>query len=357
MVITADATVVSLHEHAEASAARRSQQRLQDMRRHPSSSPTWPPAGDAHPDDGAAAVVGDIGAARRWPAAVHPEPNAMTGAAQRIAAVGGFVRRRLAGHYDVDEFGFDPQFNDGIVMPLLRPLFRGWFRVQVTGIEHIPDDGAALVVGNHAGVLPVDALMTAVAVHDTHPRHRPLRVLAADLVFDTPVLGSAARRAGHTLACVTDAHRLLSNGELTAVFPESYRGLGKCFKDRYRLQRFGRGGFVSAALRTRAPIIPCSVIGSEEIYPMIGDARVIARLLRLPYFPMTALFPLAGPLGLIPLPSKWHIDFGPPIPTCGFGDGAAEDPMLVFELADQVRQQIQQTLYRLLAQRRNTFLG
>ena len=343
MAIAPDATVVWLHEHAAASAARRSRQRLEDMRRHPSSPP--------------APVAREIGAARRWPAPVHPEPKALTGAARRFAAVGGFVRGRLAGQYDVDEFGFDPQFNDAIVMPLLRPLFRGWFRVEVTGIENIPDDGAALVMANHAGVLPVDALMTAVAVHDKHPRHRPLRMLAADLVFDTPVLGSAARRAGHTLACVTDAHRLLSNGELTAVFPEGYKGLGKCFKDRYRLQRFGWGGFVSAALRTRAPIIPCSVIGSEEIYPVIGNTRVLVRLLRLPYFPITALFPLAGPLGLIPLPSKWHIDFGPPIPTCGFGDGAAEDPMLVVELAGQVRQQIQQTLYRLLVQRRNMFLG
>ncbi|MGC7367892.1 1-acyl-sn-glycerol-3-phosphate acyltransferase, partial [Mycobacteroides abscessus subsp. abscessus] len=114
------------------------------------------------------------------------------------------------------------------------------------------------------------------------------------------MVGQAARKAGHTLACTTDAHRLLANGELTAVFPEGFKGLGKPFKDRYKLQRFGRGGFVSAALRAKAPIVPCSIVGSEEIYPMIADLKLLARLLNLPYFPVTPFFPLAGPAGMIP---------------------------------------------------------
>ena len=134
------------------------------------------------------------------------------------------------------------------------------------------------------------------------------------MVFDLPMIGEAARKAGHTMACTTDAHRLLAAGELTAVFPEGYKGLGKRFKDRYKLQRFGRGGFVAAALRTKAPIVPCSIVGSEEIYPMLADVRLLARLFGLPYFPITPLFPLAGPAGLVPLPSKWHIAFGEPIP-------------------------------------------
>ncbi|MGH3584491.1 MAG: hypothetical protein ACRDUB_23080, partial [Mycobacterium sp.] len=149
---------------------------------------------------------------------------------------------------------------------------------------------------------------------------------------------------------------LLEAGELTAVFPERYKGLGKPFKDRYKLQRFGRGGFVSAALRTGAPIVPCSIVGSEEIYPKIGDVKLLARLLGLPYFPLTPLFPLAGPLGLLPLPSKWYIQFGEPISTADYEDGAADDPMVTFELTDQVRATIQQTLYQLLANRRGTFL-
>jgi 1-acyl-sn-glycerol-3-phosphate acyltransferase len=286
--------------------------------------------------------------------AVEETPNEL---AARIAAVAEFVRKRMTGDYAVDEFGFDPHLNDAIFLPLLRVFFKSWFRVEVSGIENLPESGAALVVANHAGVLPFDGLMTSVAVHDNHPTHRDLRLLAADMVFDMPMLGQCARKAGHTMACTSDAHRLLAAGELTAVFPEGYKGLGKPFKDRYKLQRFGRGGFVAAALRTKAPIVPCSIVGSEEIYPMIGDVKLLARLLGLPYFPVTPLFPLAGPLGLVPLPSKWHIQFGEPIETANYDESAADDPMITFELTDQVRETIQQTLYQLLANRRNTFLG
>lgn len=263
----------------------------------------------------------------------------------------------MTGDYTVDEFGFDPHFNSAVVRPLLRFFFRSWFRVEVSGIENLPSEGAALVVANHAGVLPFDGLMLSVAVHDEHPAERDLRLLAADMVFDLPVIGETARKAGHTMACASDAHRLLAAGELTAVFPEGYKGLGKRFEDRYRLQRFGRGGFVTAALRTKAPIIPCSIIGSEEIYPMLTDVKLLARLFGLPYFPITPLFPLAGPAGLVPLPSKWRIAFGEPIYTNDYAASDAEDPMVTFELTDQVRETIQQTLYRLLAGRRNIFLG
>ena len=277
--------------------------------------------------------------------------------AQRIASVAEFVRKRMSGDYTVDEFGFDKHLNEAVFLPLLRGLFRNWFRVEVSGIENLPETGAALVVANHAGVLPLDGLMASVAVHDNHPGRRDLRLLAADMVFDMPVMGQAARKAGHTMACTSDAHRLLAAGELTAVFPEGYKGLGKNFRDRYKLQRFGRGGFVSAALRAGAPIVPCSIVGSEEIYPMITDVKLLARLLGLPYFPVTPLFPLAGPLGLVPLPSKWHIQFGEPISTDDYDESAADDPMVTFELTDQVRETIQQTLYQLLANRRNPFLG
>ncbi len=277
--------------------------------------------------------------------------------AQQVAAVAGFFRKRLTGNYSVDEFGFDPHFNNAIVRPLLRFFFKSWFRVEVSGIENLPSEGAALLVANHAGVLPFDGLMLSVAVHDEHPAHRDMRLLAADMVFDLPLIGEAARKAGHTMACTTDAHRLLAAGELTAVFPEGYKGLGKRFEDRYRLQRFGRGGFVTAALRTKAPIIPCSIIGSEEIYPMIADVKLLARLFGLPYFPVTPLFPLAGPAGLVPLPSKWRIAFAEPIYTHDYAASDADDPMVTFELTDQVRETIQQTLYRLLAGRRNIFLG
>ena len=164
-----------------------------------------------------------------------------------------------------------------------------------------------------------------------------------------------ARKAGHTLACNADAERLLSNGELVGVWPEGFKGIGKPFSERYKLQRFGRGGFVSAALRTGAPIIPCSIVGAEEIYPIVGNLRTLARIVGLPYIPITPFFPLLGPLGLIPLPSKWIIEFGEPVETASLGPAAAEDPMLVFNLTDQIRETIQQTLYQLLMQRRSVF--
>lgn len=276
--------------------------------------------------------------------------------ADQIVATAEFLRRRLTGDYEVDEFGYDPHFAENVWLPILRPLFDSWFRVEVRGIENVPNEGGALVVANHAGVIPVDGLMTSVAMFDHHPARRPLRMLAADMAFEMPVVGTVARKAGHTLACNPDAERLLRGGEVAAVFPEGFKGIGKPFSERYKLQRFGRGGFVSAALRTGVPIVPCSIVGSEEIYPKIGELKSLARLLGLPYFPVTPFFPHLGPLGMIPLPSKWYIEFGEPIRTDTYDVTDAEDPMVMFELTDHVRETIQQTLYRLLAQRRNVFL-
>ena len=273
-------------------------------------------------------------------------------AAQALA----FLRRRITGDYEVDEFGFDPDLTENVAIPALRPLAQKWFRIETQGVENVPEEGGALLVGNHAGGLwALDAAMTAVALHDAHPDHRVLRLLAADLVLRTPFLGPIARKSGTTLACHPDAERLLSGGELVGVWPEGFKGIGKPFSERYKLQRFGRGGFVGAALRTGVPIIPVSIVGSEEIHPVIGNVGVLARVLNLPYFPITPTFPWLGPLGLIPLPSKWIIEFGEPIVTSGYGPEAAEDPMLVFEITDRVRETIQGTLYRLLLQRRSVW--
>jgi 1-acyl-sn-glycerol-3-phosphate acyltransferase len=267
----------------------------------------------------------------------------------RLAEVLSVLRRRLTGEYDVDEFGFDPEVTEKLTLALLRPIAEKWFRIEVRGVENIPDEGGALIVSNHSGTVPVDALMTTVAVHDHTGRF--LRLLGADLVFRMPFVGQMARRGGATLACNEDAERMLSRGELVGVWPEGFKGIGKPFKQRYKLQRFGRGGFVSAALRTGVPIVPLSVVGAEEIYPLVGNIPALARLLGVPYVPITPLFPLLGPLGMIPLPSKWLLEFGEPIRTDELGGAAAEDPMLVFNLTDQVRETIQQTLYSLLMQR------
>jgi 1-acyl-sn-glycerol-3-phosphate acyltransferase len=273
----------------------------------------------------------------------------------QVDAALGFLRHRALGEYEVDAYGFDPELNDTVLMAALRPLYRHWFRVEVRGIEHIPASGGALVVGNHAGTIGLDAAMVQLAILDEHPAHRHLRTLGGQLLFTLPFVGMLARKSGATLACTADAERLLRDGELVGVWPEGYQGTGKPFSQRYRLQRFGRGGFVSAALSAGVPIVPCSVVGSEEIYPMLGNARLLARLFGLPYFPITPTFPWLGPLGAVPLPSKWVIEFGEPIDTGAAGADAADDPMLVFEVTDQVRETIQHNLYRMLVRRRGIF--
>ncbi|MDR3031628.1 MULTISPECIES: lysophospholipid acyltransferase family protein [Kitasatospora] len=272
---------------------------------------------------------------------------------ERAAHGLGFLRRRLTGDYEVDDFGFDRELTEEVFLALLRPLAEKYFRIEVRGTEHIPAEGGVLIVANHSGTIPLDALMTQVAVHDHADRH--LRMLAADLVFVLPVVNELARKAGHTLACNEDAQTLLERGEVVGVWPEGFKGIGKPFADRYKLQRFGRGGFVASALRAGVPIVPCSIVGAEETYPMIGNFKTLARLLGLPYVPITPTFPWLGPLGAIPLPTKWTIQFGEPIPTDSYPKDAAEDPMLVFNLTDQVRETIQHTLYKLLVQRRSVF--
>ena len=271
----------------------------------------------------------------------------------QLARFLAFLRRRLTGDYVVDEYGFDQEITERLLMATLRPIAEKWFRIEVRGVENIPADGGALVVSNHSGTVPVDGLMTMVSIHDETGRF--LRPLGADLVFRLPFVGSMARRSGATLACSEDAERMLRNGELVGVWPEGFKGIGKPYSERYKLQRFGRGGFVSAAVRTGVPIVPLSVVGAEEIYPLVGNLPSLARLLGLPYIPITPLFPLLGPLGLVPLPSKWLLEFGEPIRTDEFDVGAADDPMLVFNVTDQVRETIQQTLYTLLRQRQSVF--
>lgn len=287
-----------------------------------------------------------------------PQSSGMTaGIRQGLAGALNFARRRLTGDYQIDEFGFDKDLTDTVILPPLKAVYDNWFRVEARGTENLPATGGALIVANHSGTLPIDSVMMGVAVHSNTEGNRHLRMLGADLVFQTPLLGALARKTGQTLACMDDAERLLCSGELVGVWPEGFKGVGKPFKDRYKLQRFGRGGFVAAALRTGVPIIPASIVGAEEIYPKIGDLKPLARLLGLPYFPITPTFPLLGPLGAIPLPTKWYIEFGTPLRTDQHNPTDADDPATVFNLTDQVRETIQQTIYRLLDHRQGIFRG
>ncbi|CAM3637215.1 lysophospholipid acyltransferase family protein [Nocardioides zeicaulis] len=331
------------------------------------------PAAEGPAPDASAEPAPEVGAAPR-PASTTdervPETGiplgewlaALQGAAQevlgddwerRLAELMAFVRRRLEGDYEVDDYGFDRELTERFFMTALRPVAEKWFRLEVRGLENIPAEGGALVVSNHSGTVPVDGLMTMLTVHDHAGRF--LRPLGADLVFRLPVVSSLARKSGATLACNEDAERMLSGGELVGVWPEGFKGIGKPFSERYKLQRFGRGGFVSAALRTGVPIIPLSVVGAEEIYPLVGNVPSLARLLGVPYIPITPFFPWLGPLGLVPLPSKWILEFGEPIRTDSYDAAEAEDPMLVFNVTDQVRETIQHTLFDLLRERDGVF--
>ncbi|REK73976.1 acyltransferase family protein [Aeromicrobium endophyticum] len=270
----------------------------------------------------------------------------------RVATLLATVRKRLSGDYEIDEFGFDPEIAQ-VLTAAVEPIAEKWFRLEVRGIENIPEDGGALLVANHSGTVPLDGLITGYAVKKYSGRN--LRPLGADLVFALPLVGQVARKVGATLACQEDAERLLTGGELAGVWPEGFKGIGKPFAERYKLQRFGRGGFVSSAMRAQVPIVPVSIVGAEEIYPLVGNVPSLARLLGLPYLPITPFFPLLGPLGLIPLPSKWIIEFGEPVRTDAYEPQAADDPMLLFNVTDQVRETIQQTLYKLLIERGNAF--
>jgi 1-acyl-sn-glycerol-3-phosphate acyltransferase len=262
---------------------------------------------------------------------------------------------RRGANYEVDEFGFDPQWTESF-LSVFMVLYRDYWRVETTGIENVPATGRALLVSNHAGVLPWDGTMIKTAVFAEHPHPRHVRALVASLFMGMPMLSWFLRRTGQTVGHPDDTRRLLERDELVLVFPEGVRGTGKSFKDRYRLRRFGRGGFVATAIRSGAPIIPVSVVGSEEIYPMVADVAPLARFLGLPYFPITPTWPWLGPLGMIPLPSKWRIQFHAAIHVERHAPETANDNNLVMAIADEVRDTIQQGIYDNLKRRRGVFL-
>jgi 1-acyl-sn-glycerol-3-phosphate acyltransferase len=295
---------------------------------------------------GALARDVDLPAALESAAGMLPSPGRRT--AEQIAA-------RLRGDYAQDEWGFDEEFVE-IVYPFFEFMYERWWRVQVTGVHNLPAHGPAMIVANHAGVLPWDATMMSVAIRKCHPLPRPPRFMVLDWAFRLPWVSSFMRRVGGVVASPYNAMRLLHEGHLVMVFPEGAKGAGKPFSERYRLQRFGRGGFVEIALRAGAPIVPVAVVGSEEIYPKLGESRLLARLLGAPYFPITPTFPALGAAGAVPLPSKWRIEFCPPIDLTGFGPEAAEDRASVLEISEQVRETIQERLLENLVKRGSTFI-
>jgi len=294
-------------------------------------------------------------------ASVVREAQAALDARSHTPAANGAAAQRSPapcsdGNLAPDLFGCDPEYAARL-RPLLEFLYRRYFRVELQGVSHIPHQGPALLVANHAGALPYDSLMMTTGVQLEHAAQRGVRPLIEDELWHLPFLGVTLRRLGGVRANPENAERLIAGGQLVAVFPEGAPGRTKRFRDRYRLQRFGRGGFVKLALRTRAPIIPTAVVGAEETNPLLARGSWLGRVFGLPPIPITPTFPLLGPLGLLPLPAKWTIAFGPPIDLTGHPASAADDLVLVQQLTEQVRSTIQSTLDGLLAQRKSITFG
>lgn len=260
-------------------------------------------------------------------------------------------------NYEVDEFGMDPSFMQK-VKPLFDFLYYKYWRVSVDGLKNVPSRGQGLIVSNHSGTLPYDGTMIAASIMNDHASRHDVRFLVEDFVYHFPFLGTLMYRIGGVRACPENAERLLSKGHLVTVFPEGIKGIGKHYKHRYHLQRFGRGGFIKLALKTNTPIIPTAVIGAEEIHPLLYKSTVLARPLGVPYIPVTPTLPWLGPLGLIPLPSKWKIIFGEPIHFKNqYGPEDCEDQLLVNRLSETVRGKIQEMIVEELKNRRSVWFG
>lgn len=266
------------------------------------------------------------------------------------------LKNRLTGAYETDEWGLDLELLNA-VQPFFQFMYQSYWRVETSGLEHIPKSGRALLVANHSGQIPWDGTMLATAVYHEHPAQRLVRTLYADWFPTLPFLSAFLTKMGQVVANEENGTRLLEQDELVAVFPEGYKGIGKLFKDRYKLARFGRGGFVRMALKTGAPIIPVAIVGAEETYISLAKSRLMAKMFGFPYFPISPTFPWLGLLGLVPLPTKWYLDIGTPIWMQDFVSGAENDPLLASQLNDQVRNIVQEMILERLSQRQSVFLG
>jgi 1-acyl-sn-glycerol-3-phosphate acyltransferase len=288
-----------------------------------------------------------------------PEKNVRSALAAIVEAIRAGYGPGRVNPQELPDGGHDPSFLERAA-PALEFLYTKYFRVRALGMQNVPATGPALIVANHSGGIPYDGAMLIYGIFRDHPAHRRMRSLVANFVFRSPWMSNVVARIGGVRASKETALPLLARGELVGVFPEGLKGVGKMYRERYRLNRFGRGGFARLARKAGVPIIPVAIIGAEEIHPILGKITSLAEPLGLPYIPITPTFPFLGPLGLLPVPTKWTIRFGTPIP-CGEpaaaeGDGA-EDSLVTAALAEQVRQSIDTMIADLLAQRRSIIFG
>jgi 1-acyl-sn-glycerol-3-phosphate acyltransferase len=269
-----------------------------------------------------------------------------------FAALVAAMRERIPDPATLPDFGFDPKLLEATA-PLLEFLWSKYFRVRVEGMEHVPSAGPALLVANHSGGLPYDGAMLMHAMHAHHPAHRSLRPLVASFAFQSAWMRPVVARIGGVRASMQNALALCQAGQLIGVFPEGLRGVGKLYRERYRLTYFGRGGFVRLARTADVPIVPVAIVGAEETHPVLGKLTRVAQPFGLPYIPITPTFPWLGPLGLLPVPTKWSVKIGEPIHFPA-GPGTKEETL---EMAETVRGKLDHMIAELLAARRSVLFG
>jgi 1-acyl-sn-glycerol-3-phosphate acyltransferase len=266
--------------------------------------------------------------------------------------LGQFGMRERSG--EVDDFGLDPETIRS-ARPLFRLLRKRWWRIEVVGLEHVPADRPVMFVANHSGLLPWDGLALAETIEEAHGAARRPRFLIADWLITLPFVQPALARLGGVRACRENAERLLATGRSVVAFPEGVKGAAKTFRDRYRLQRFGRGGAVRLALAAGVPIVPVAIVGAEETHPILFKLETPARALGLPFLPVTPTFPWLGPLGALPLPSKWVVSFGEPLASADPAAAQADDDLLVARLTEELRAEVQRLVKEALSIRQGVF--
>ena len=277
----------------------------------------------------------------------------------RVDRLQRMVQRMLASREDrvIDEFGFDQRFLEPLE-PIAKWFHDNYFRVESEGLEHVPAEGRVLLVANHSGTLPYDGAMVVAALRFQHPAQRRVRVLVEDFIYHLPFLGMFMSRVGAVRACQENALRLLDNDQATLVFPEGVKGIGKLYSKRYRLQRFGRGGAVRLAAQAHAPMVPVAIVGAEESMPLLSKVSWLARPLGLPYIPVTPTLPWLGLLGLVPFPTKWTIDFGPPIDLSQYGnDELLRDRVALNRVNEELRTAVQALIDKRRATRKSVWNG
>jgi 1-acyl-sn-glycerol-3-phosphate acyltransferase len=289
-----------------------------------------------------------------------PVGDDLGGAAALPARRGDDLRRLLPGvepERRIDDWGRSERIEGVFDRTLLEFFYRYWFRCEVEGIENVPSAGGALVVSNHSGALPPDAAMIGKAIREEHPHPRPLNVTVEHFFKGYPGFSMLLPKIGCVAAHPANVHRLLyDEQQLVLVFPEGRKGTEKLYKDRYKLRRFGRGGFVEAAMRARVPIVPVCVVGAEEAAPVFAQFSLLQRLTGLLYFPLTPTFPHFGLLGMLGyLPAKFKIRFLEPIDVTREGQNA--DKSLVQTIAHEVRARIQENLFEMVMERKSVWFG